>query len=383
MAFESWLRRLRMAALPNSARRRVPEHARYLAAAPELCEERTLLSEAPVVTLLPAGPLNYTEGSGAVVVAASSTVTDADSPVFDGGSLTVSITANGTTQDTLGINNQGTATGQIGVSGSDVTYSGTVIGTFTGGTAGTPLIVSFNANATVEAVQALQQNITFSITGDPTSTEPRTFQSVVVDAAGGNASLAATEIINVLESSPVVTLSTTELTLSNSSPTVIDSNITVTSPGATTFDGAVLSVQLTEGTSRDRLGILNHGKSSGLVRVSGSKIMLHGQVIGTFTGGAGTTPLKITFNQNATLDDVQSVARSITVRSIGHFAHQTGVAFQLSDGTGGIGTAATAMITVTHGGNPGGGNDDHGNHGGGNDDHGNHGHPNKRGKSRR
>jgi len=53
--------------------------------------------------------------------------------------------------DRVTIFNQGPGAGQIGVSGHDVTFGGTVIGTFTGGV-GTPLAVAFNAAATSAAV---------------------------------------------------------------------------------------------------------------------------------------------------------------------------------------------------------------------------------------
>ena len=78
---------------------------------------------------------------------------------FDGGMLTVSgIPA----EDIVSINDQGTGAGQIGFSGGDVTYGGTVIGTATGGSAGMELIVTFNANATTAAIDALIENLTYA-----------------------------------------------------------------------------------------------------------------------------------------------------------------------------------------------------------------------------
>ena len=69
---------------------------------------------------------------------------------FDGGRLIVSGLL---AEDRVAIRNQGTGAGEIGLSGSDVTYGGVVIGTFTGG-AGTPLTVTLNAAATSAAVDA-------------------------------------------------------------------------------------------------------------------------------------------------------------------------------------------------------------------------------------
>ncbi len=91
----------------------------------------------------------------------AATLTDSDSPNFNTGNLTVSFTANGTASDRLAIRNQGTAAGQIGVSGSNVTDGGVTIGTFTGGTGTTPLAITFNASAKPAAAEALLKNITY------------------------------------------------------------------------------------------------------------------------------------------------------------------------------------------------------------------------------
>src|SRR5690242_10010466 len=72
---------------------------------------------------------------------ASVTFTDPDDN-FSGGTLTVSGLL---VEDRISIRNQGTAGGEIGFSGGNVTYGGTLIGTATGG-AGTTFTVTFNAN---------------------------------------------------------------------------------------------------------------------------------------------------------------------------------------------------------------------------------------------
>ena len=94
-----------------------------------------------------------------------------DSPNFDGGYLTVHFAQGGTSGDTLAIRNQGTSAGQIGVAGSNVTYGGVIIGTFTGGMSGAQLSISFNANATQAAISALLENITFATTGSGATTK--------------------------------------------------------------------------------------------------------------------------------------------------------------------------------------------------------------------
>lgn len=300
-----------------------------------------LVAPAPVVTLLPTGPLSYTINSGAQLVAPNSTVTDADaSASFAGGTMTESIGANATANDVLSIKNVGRAAGQIGVSGSNVTYGGTTIGTFTGGTGTTPLVVTFNASATLPAVQALQDAITFQTTVDPAVTSgpafaDRTFRSVVTDGSG-NASQPATKLIDVLGA-------TGTLTISNSAPHVINSGITLNAAQNQDLTGVTLTVSLTGATARDHLGI----QQGSAVSLSGNQILFNGTAIGTFTGGTGTTPLVITFNSSATVAEAQQLAQSITFRSIGHFNHQVAAQFQVS---GGITVSpAITTINVVHG----------------------------------
>ena len=98
---------------------------------------------------------------------------------FNGGTLTVS---NLLAQDTVAIRNQGTAAGEIGVSGSDVTFGGMIIGSFAGG-AGSTLTVTFNAAATAAAIEALIENLTYANSSD-TPTASRSLELKVTDAAG-------------------------------------------------------------------------------------------------------------------------------------------------------------------------------------------------------
>ena len=153
-------------------------------------------AQAPPVVTLPGGPVSYVGGTAPVLLSPTATVTDADSADFDTGTLTVSLTANGTDDDRLGIRNQGTGAGQIGVSGDTVSFGGTAIGTFSGGVGTTPLVVTLNANATPAVTQALVRNLTFGdVAGSPVLGS-RTIQAILTDGDGGT-SAAATTTVNV------------------------------------------------------------------------------------------------------------------------------------------------------------------------------------------
>ena len=123
------------------------------------------------------------------------TMQDADSANFDGGSLTVALLNGASPTESLGIRNQGTNPFQIGVSGSDITYGGTVIGSFTGGGAGSSLLtVTLNANATPLAVRVLAQNITYQNTAPPAGTTDRYVGFRVSDGDGGVSAAVNVEI---------------------------------------------------------------------------------------------------------------------------------------------------------------------------------------------
>ncbi len=157
-----------------------------------------LTASEPSVVALPSSAMNYTEGDGATVIDTAATVSDADSSDFDTGTLTVDFTAGGTANDRLAIRHQGTGAGQIGVSGSTVSYQGTNIGTFIGGTHGSdPLIITLNANADATATQALARNITYENVSENPATTARTVRFVLSDGDGGTSD-AATQTINVI-----------------------------------------------------------------------------------------------------------------------------------------------------------------------------------------
>uniref|UniRef100_UPI0035B2446B cadherin domain-containing protein n=1 Tax=Zoogloea sp. TaxID=49181 RepID=UPI0035B2446B len=146
--------------------------------------QRYLYAAAPVVTLT-SNSGTYVENATAIYDAGA-TVTDSDTSVFTGGQLIYQITANGTATDELGIQNQGTGAGQIGLSGTNVTYGGTTIGTYSGsfGNGSTPLTVTLNGNASVAATQALVRAVTYRDTSDAPSALTRTLSLTLSDGTG-------------------------------------------------------------------------------------------------------------------------------------------------------------------------------------------------------
>ncbi|MBI1177956.1 hypothetical protein GC207_11035 [bacterium] len=155
----------------------------------------------PTISLSP-GSAQFVAESGAVPIDPSAILVDGSTANFESGTLTVDITANATPDDRLGIVNQGTGAGQIGLSGNQVLYSGMLIGFFTGGTSGTsPLLVIFSAAATADGVQALARNITFNNVASQPLTQPRTVRfSLNLTSGAGEPT---TRVVDVIDAGSV------------------------------------------------------------------------------------------------------------------------------------------------------------------------------------
>ena len=145
----------------------------------------------PVISL-PGGAVNFIEDAGPVLIDANVVITDADGGDFDGGLLTVDITAGGTANDRLIIETGGNVT----LSGSDVLVSGTIIGTFAGGTSATPLIVTWNSNSNAASAQEATRQIAYNNLSHNPDETARTVRFVLTDGNGGSSNT-ETETINI------------------------------------------------------------------------------------------------------------------------------------------------------------------------------------------
>jgi hypothetical protein len=110
----------------------------------------------------------YIIGSAPVALAPGAVFDDPDNAAageFDGATLTVSIAANGTVDDRLRVTSTGTGTGEVSVSGNTISYEGTGVATFTGGTGGSDLVITFNEFACHCAIQTVMEQVNFALTG--------------------------------------------------------------------------------------------------------------------------------------------------------------------------------------------------------------------------
>lgn len=155
---------------------------------------RTPVNDAPTISGLGSDVLSYPANSGAKTLeqGGNALISDPDSSNFNGGNLRVSITFNRDPgHDVLNIAN----VGGIDISGSNVTYGGTTIGTVTGGTGTDDLVVSFNGDATPVAVSALVKAIQFSNDQASPANPSRTISFALNDGSvGGQAEPVAVNV---------------------------------------------------------------------------------------------------------------------------------------------------------------------------------------------
>ncbi|MFO1022533.1 MAG: hypothetical protein U0903_17820, partial [Planctomycetales bacterium] len=298
------------------------------------------------------GQVNFTEKGAPVFVSPTAVVNDSAAPVFGGGSLVVKFTANGTSADVLKVNNEGNGAGQIGVNagGSTVSYGGTTFGTISGGTGGSPLVITFNASANNTNVQTLVRNITFSNTSSNPSTVTRAVQFKLKDV-GGDSSLPVYKNLGVLAvNDPPVILADTanpvNYVVGLSAVTVLPSAV-VSDADNTTLDGGKLTISINPGVDTgDLLSLRSTGSGVGQVNVFGSDVFFSGQKVGTIAGGTSLSPLVITFTTNATTAAAQEIIRNITFKTSANATNgNRSVSFTLNDGSGGTSTV-TQIVSV-------------------------------------
>ncbi len=302
----------------------------------------------PVATL-PGSDVTWVQGGGPLILDNSATVSDTSGTLV-GGTLTVSVVGNSGTGDVLSIRSVGTGIGQINVSGSVVTYEGSTIGTVSGG-AGTALSVSLAGTATPASVEELVRNLRFNNISPGPSGATRTVQVVLVNGTSGASAPVTTDVVmQLVNQAPLVALpKVTVAYLEASGAAVLDNTATVSDADSPTLTGGSLVATWTaNATVDDFLAIRNQGVGVNQISVSGSAVSWNGSQIATLSGGSAGTALTLTFTAAATPAAVQAALRNLT------FDNQSPtpslalrpLSVTVSDGVGGISTAATLTVVV-------------------------------------
>lgn len=127
----------------------------------------------------------WAQGDAPVVLAPFAVFDDDDADnSYPGATLTVAFTANGTADDQLSIQSVGDGPGELRLTGSNVYYEGTLVGTLSGGNDGNPLVVTFNADACHCAIQLVTDSVIFTNDAVSPDTTDRTVTFTLVDGGG-------------------------------------------------------------------------------------------------------------------------------------------------------------------------------------------------------
>ncbi|HYR28860.1 MAG TPA: hypothetical protein VEU30_10370, partial [Thermoanaerobaculia bacterium] len=225
-------------------------------------------NNAPVIANLGGDTLVYTENAGAVPIDnGDAVVTDPDS-TFSGGSLSVSLSitpAPAPAQDALGIRNEGTSSGQIGVNGANVTYGGSTIGTFS--STGTSLTVNVTTGVSAAAMTALVRAITYTNSSDVPASATRTATFTLNDGAANSAGYVVTINVAAVNDAPsFANLGGSHAYTLGAASIALDTNATAADPELQALDnwnGAKIEVHRLGGQHADDLLTATGFTSSG------------------------------------------------------------------------------------------------------------------------
>lgn len=234
-------------------------------------------SAAPVIGNLNGDSSIFIEGGAAARLdtLTAATVTDSDSPDFHGGAIVVGITGGRIPpQDALLIVHQGTGSGQVGVSATNVTYGGTVVGAFSGGSSYDDLIIAFNENTSKVAARDIIRRLAYTntSTGVPI-TSGRSVSVRLYDGDGGYASVTTSVAVQLNNNPPTVTTAGTTNVFNEgynepSLSVLVDGGVTVSDSDSSTLSNATVSITRNYSSAQDRLGFTNNGSTMGNISAS-------------------------------------------------------------------------------------------------------------------
>ena len=163
-----------------------------VATAPDHVVTGTITDEdVPEIALPGEGDLVFAEGDEALFIDSTALLTAAQAN-YDTGNLSIEMSSGGSENDRLTIVNNGA----LSVLGANVRYSGQTFATWVGGTDGsTPLVMTFNINATQAKIQALMRSIQYqNVSENPTETT-RTIRYILTNGSGDVSNQATRDVL--------------------------------------------------------------------------------------------------------------------------------------------------------------------------------------------
>lgn len=164
---------------------------------------------APPTISISDSTLAYTENNPATQIDAGGTISDTDGDAdWNGGTLKIQITANAEAADQISISDTDGDSLAVTISETDILLNGADIGDLStnGGiaTGGTPLTLTFNANATNVIVQEVLQSLRYRTTSEDPGTSNRTITFTATDKNAATASDTRTVKVNKVNDTPTI-----------------------------------------------------------------------------------------------------------------------------------------------------------------------------------
>ena len=282
----------------------------------------------------------FTEGQTPAPLLPDAILTDADTSVFIGGQLTISI-VNPKVGDEIRID----GSSFIGQVGSSVQYLNIGIGTIPPTVGKTTLTVNLNLNATTLRVQELIQAVAYVSSSESPSTAARYVRITLTDGEGGKlARSRRVQVIPVNDTPSIEVSPSVSYQRNNTAGVAFAANALVTDVDSFSLDGGELQISVAGGDrQRNRIFLTGTGFT-----IDGSGNLLRaGVIIGLLNpnAGLGANSFRVTFNSNARLGHAQQILRSLRFGTVASTSNQDRqVTISLKDGDGGLGTVVRNVI---------------------------------------
>jgi hypothetical protein len=232
--------------------------------------------------------------------------------------------------------------------GNNLFSNGVIIGTFSGGSGLSPLVVTFNAYATQTAVQAIMGAVSWKTQA---TTPAKSSRAISVSfTLEGLQSTPQSVPIRISYAPEVLNLGPSVAYRIAGPEVRVAASVTISGVATRSFANGSLTFAMTQnGEATDLFAIRNEGVGNSQIGVNGSLITYEGVTIGTFSGGLGLTPLVVTFNAAATRESVQKLIRTVTYKSTIAVPSLNPRTFSvtITDGNGLQGSPATKQILLS------------------------------------
>ncbi|WP_028773412.1 tandem-95 repeat protein [Shewanella waksmanii] len=314
----------------------------------------------PTIANFNGDSFTYSEGDSAEVIdqGTALTIADSDSSDFDTGNITVTITSGeDAAEDILSIDTSGVVSLQGSTAGSNVSISGTVVGTLANNiAAGNDFVINLNSAATAARVMGLSRALTyFNSDNDNPTTGARNLRMTVDDGDGGvsiNSDITAT-VVRVNDNPVINNLAGDTLNYDEDDGKQnidISANASVTDVDSTNFNTGSLTVTIptNKDASEDILGFDNSVTTAG---TAGATVSVGGTNIGTLSNNiAEGNDLVVSFNSASTPALIQALVRAITYENSDNLAPTEStrtIRLLLLDGDGGSSGNIDTSVTVS------------------------------------